>query len=127
MTINSSDIDGFYCQCLDHYYGDYCENLIDYCSLYNVTCSNRGKCSSSGGNMTICSCFKTFSGESCEIESHEGKVRRAVSTTASIIAIISIVTVYVYVFSMDMMKYACRRKKKQKRNEKKSKNSKRNP
>jgi hypothetical protein len=114
VTTNSNSSSySYYCECASWLYtGGNCQTTIDLCELRNETCSNNGYCSvSTSNNSTQCNCYSSFSGDHCEITSKELQAVKALVSSASIIAIISIVVVYVYVITMDVLKYLCNRNK----------------
>ena len=81
----------------------HCQTRANLCR--NVTCENNGVCRAVLRNYT-CDCLgDIFSGRHCEIASTAATVLKIVAKTLGFVAIISLVTVVVFVNVMDMMKY----------------------
>jgi hypothetical protein len=95
--------EAFLCACTSGWRNDHCQTRINYC--LNVTCENQGVCRTLLGNYT-CECLgSSFSGRHCEITSTDTKIRQVVAKTFAYVAIISIVTVMIFVITLDVMKY----------------------
>lgn len=83
------------CICFSHtnksslFYGLNCENKINLCQ--NETCSGNSLCYDDGYESK-CKCFDKYSGDKCQIESKEMKVKKVVIKTSSIIAICILIT-----------------------------------
>lgn len=101
----------FKCLCDKHYSGRYCESKIDICQ--NETCSGNGRCVDAR-NQVKCDCFNMYLGDKCETKSNELKTIQAFISTASIIAIISVVLFYVCIILMDLERICKRDKNKNK-------------
>ena len=97
----------FKCACSNMFYGDLCQYKVDLCK--NRTCSGNGVCmvNSTMQNETYCDCFSLYSGADCEIESDVLKAIKAIISTASILAIIILISFYVLIVIMDITKYFC--------------------
>jgi hypothetical protein len=94
----------FDCNCISGYDGLHCELVSDMCK--NITCENRGRCFSSLLSWS-CECLSSslYSGKYCEYESAQLKFKRAASKTCAIIAIIAIISLFLFVIIMDILKY----------------------
>ena len=96
-------VDSFQCSCGSGWEGIHCQSRTNLCR--NVTCQNRGICRGALNNYT-CECLGDgFSGPHCETASTTTTVRTVVSKTFGYVAIVSLVTVVVFVTVMDVMKY----------------------
>lgn len=109
----------FKCSCSQRYYGTYCEKIKkDYCT--NKTCSQNGFCffieTSEEGE---CRCFRFFSGKNCEIESNDIKTIKKIISTATIIAIVTIILCLSSFILMDILSILIRKNNKIKPIEKK--------
>ena len=89
----------FECLCDKYYKGEYCETKIDICQ--NETCSGSGKCYDVN-NEAKCDCFNMYLGDRCGTKSNELRTIQAFISTASIIAIITVVLFYVCIILMDL-------------------------
>jgi hypothetical protein len=107
ITNPNTNTTTFNCSCSNMYYGDLCQYEVDLCT--NRTCSNNGMCTvnSTMKNETYCDCFSLYSGADCEIESEALKTIKAIITTASIIAITTLISFYALILLMDITKYFC--------------------
>ncbi|XP_063710939.1 protocadherin Fat 1-like isoform X6 [Symsagittifera roscoffensis] len=56
----------FYCQCLDGFFGTYCENDINECVFSDPVCKNGGTCENTPGAYK-CNCGSQYSGRNCEV------------------------------------------------------------
>lgn len=92
----------FRCECGSIYEGIYCQIKKDICQ--NETCSKKGNCVDVE-NKPKCSCFSLYFGDKCEIESNEKKIIKSVVSTASIIAIITLVIFYLSCFCCDLSSF----------------------
>ncbi|CAF1012454.1 unnamed protein product [Brachionus calyciflorus] len=100
----------FKCECSSNYYdGDFCEKEIDLCQ--NETCSSQGRCTVQN-QKSKCICFKSFYGDKCQNESYELIVTKRIIKTASIIAIIVLVTFFLILILFDITNIFCPSKKK---------------
>ncbi len=97
--MNNTDFD---CNCTQGRVGIHCELLIDYCT--NITCLNRGVCSSLPLNYT-CECLPTSSGRHCEYLITNLRIRQYVSKSVGFIAIIFLCTSAGYIISLDILTY----------------------
>jgi hypothetical protein len=83
--------------------GIYCERKVNYCQ--NVTCQNRGVCRPLFRNYT-CEYFgKSFSGRHCEITASSIVVHQMACKSFGYIAIFALITVFMFVVIMDVLKY----------------------
>lgn len=105
----ASDNFDFYCECPDNYHGKRCEFEVDVCQ--NETCSNHGICKKRL-NLPECDCFYLYSGKNCETEMPEKKLIDMAVSFSSIVAIIILVSFYVFIFLNDIATYfgKCKRK-----------------
>ena len=100
---NGTSKSNFNCSCSSDWTGDRCERKFDYC--HNITCKNGGSCRPLVGNFT-CDCpTEDYSGEFCENLSPKIKVLQLVSKSFAFVAILSIVSVAIFVIVMDVLKY----------------------
>jgi lipopolysaccharide/colanic/teichoic acid biosynthesis glycosyltransferase len=106
----------YYCECDRYYYGRNCEQKINICE--NETCSNHGICKDIN-HEAKCECFKSYSGDKCEIESDEKKTIEKVVSTATIIAIITIISLFLLVLAVDILNCVLFKRKKNSSNKKK--------
>ena len=95
----------FACHCVPGWQGEHCETLADHC--VNGTCQNHGVCQSLPSTDYVCHCLSdSYTGRHCELVTHRIENLRRVSQSLGYIAIISLVTVAVFVMIMDLFKYA---------------------
>ncbi|CAF3348066.1 unnamed protein product [Rotaria socialis] len=94
----------FKCTCEPGYDGSYCELVDNMC--INITCENNGVCFSSHLEWK-CRCLDSslYSGKYCEMKSASLKIKQALSKSFASIAIAAIITVFLFVFIMDILKY----------------------
>lgn len=98
-TINKYD---FECDCQYPYYGKRCTSRLNLC--LNSTCiSNQGMCFINGSQI-MCKCYTGYSGNNCEIISTGVKVIKAVSTGSAVVAILILVSFFIFIISMDVSK-----------------------
>jgi hypothetical protein len=78
--------------------------MIDMCA--NITCQNKGICISSYPSWK-CECINEayYYGEYCEHKHTSLIVRQVLSKSFASIAIIAIVSVFLFVITMDVLKY----------------------
>lgn len=102
-TCISSEIEqGKYkCFCQRGFTGELCE--INQ-SCLNVTCLNSGQCIEGNGNYT-CMCGNYFSGRHCEIKNDDLIILEKVSSSISVFGIAMIVTYFLIIISMDVMRF----------------------
>ena len=70
----------FECECVEHFEGRHCENIVDYCSPEN--CLNGGVCEPEFGGFT-CICNEGFTGTNCEVVQTTTKLTTTATTTTS--------------------------------------------
>jgi hypothetical protein len=99
VDIISNTTYDFECQCGSFSFGLYCENQIDVCE--NETCSLNGRCVDMN-KQPVCECFKSYSGEHCQIESSTIKAIKATRLTTSLLAILIIVSFYLLFILLDL-------------------------
>jgi len=64
--------DQYRCDCAQGYEGVNCENQINFCEKYSVTCKNGGTCSSDFSSFSYnCQCLPGFEGKLCEVNIDE--------------------------------------------------------
>ena len=109
-----SDLSYYICDCGSFYEGVNCETKIDICQ--NETCSSHGKCIDDK-NVPKCVCFSLYEGTYCEITSQSLKTIQSIISTCSIIAILTLISLYLFFIVMDIIriffmkeKYVPRRK-----------------
>ena len=93
----------FECQCTQGWTGKHCEQLIDFCS--NAPCLNKGLCQSIFLDYK-CHCLTGSSGRHCEQMSTGHVVRQYIAKSFAYVAIIALLLVAVFVFILDVLKYA---------------------
>ncbi|CAF1078056.1 unnamed protein product [Brachionus calyciflorus] len=99
----------FKCECLSDYYGgEFCEQELDLCQ--NVTCSSQGRCLVQN-HKPRCICYSSYHGEKCQFESNEGKIRKQIIKTASIIAIIILISFFLILIGIDLCSFLNKPKK----------------
>ena len=86
------------CQCSSYYYGPNCQYTLNVCA--NETCSSNGICSDVSHSAS-CKCFYLTSGIKCENVDLRLVIIRAVISTSTVIAIISIICFYGYFILSD--------------------------
>ncbi|CAF1979453.1 unnamed protein product [Rotaria magnacalcarata] len=94
----------FECRCEPGYDGSYCELVQNMC--INITCKNNGVCFSSHLEWK-CRCLdpSLYSGQYCEQKSALLQMKQALSKSFASVAIAAIITVVLFVFIMDILKY----------------------
>lgn len=112
-TYNSSSKEyNFTCRCGKFHYGSRCENKIDLCA--NRTCSGNGRCVVNSSYVPACECYKMFSGINCEVQTPALLKIRQVISTASIIAIATLVLTYLIIIIMDLHSFFTNKRQKPK-------------
>lgn len=101
--LNSSS-SSYYCSCQENYYGQNCEKKVNIC--VNETCSGNGVCKDVG-NLPVCQCFALYSGTYCEVVSSQQKTIKTVTSTASIIAIVTLALFYSLIVLSDVLNLFC--------------------
>ena len=124
--LNQSNTE-FLCICVADWMGIHCETIVNYCQ--NITCQNNGVCRSLFGDYK-CECLgDSYSGRHCEITKNTIYILQIVSKSFASIAIIFIISVFVFVGTLDVLKHVfhidpvekcCCRSKRQKRGQKKN-------
>ena len=93
----------FLCQCEEGWTGTYCETKINYCD--NVKCQNNGVCRPLFRSYR-CECLgDSFSGQHCEIVAKKIQIYQIASKSFAYIAIITMVSVAMFIVIMDILKY----------------------
>ena len=91
------------CHCAKGWEGIWCERRINYCK--NITCQNRGLCRSILLDYR-CECLgDSFSGRHCEIVARKIIFLRIFAKFVACIAIIIIISFFLFIFMMDGLKY----------------------
>jgi hypothetical protein len=90
----------FKCDCMETFAGKHCEIPLDICE--NVTCSSNGYCVKEE-NKPVCKCFYLYSGLLCEFEANSRRIIRGVITSSTIIAIVTVLSVYLLVVFNDFV------------------------
>jgi hypothetical protein len=99
-NISNSD---YLCVCEEGWTGIQCESMVNYCQ--NVTCKNNGVCRPLF-RAYKCECLGTsYSGGHCEITASSLTIRQIVAKSFGYIAIIFIISVFVFVGTLDVLKY----------------------
>ena len=94
----------FHCDCKAGYDGIRCELKENMCA--NITCENNGVCFSSYPTWTcVCLDSSLYSGTYCETKSTALLVRQVLSKSFASIAITAIILVFLFVITMDVLKY----------------------
>ena len=94
----------FHCDCKAGYDGIRCQSKEDMCA--NITCANRGVCFSSYPTWTcVCLDSSLYHGTYCEEKSNALLVRQVLSKSFASIAITAIIVVFLFVITMDVLKY----------------------
>jgi hypothetical protein len=76
---------------------------MNYCQ--NITCENNGVCRPLFMNYS-CECLgESYSGRHCEIIANKMVVREIVSKSFGYIAILSLISVALFIITMDVLKY----------------------
>jgi hypothetical protein len=102
-TCNETSNTTFNCGCADGWEGIYCETEMNYCQ--NITCENNGVCRPLFMNYS-CECLgESYSGRHCEIIANKMVVREIVSKSFGYIAILSLISVALFIITMDVLKY----------------------
>lgn len=118
----------YQCKCVEGYYGNRCEYEEDICE--DNKCENGALClsfiASNFNNQTNttttitandinyfvhlykCECTSYFYGEHCETPYYSYLIVKNVSKTLGIASIVSLVSLYLYIFIMDFTKYYCK-------------------
>jgi hypothetical protein len=100
LNISNSD---YLCVCAEGWTGIQCEAMVNYCQ--NVTCKNNGVCRPLF-RAYKCECLGTsYSGGHCEITASSLTIRQIVAKSFGYIAIIFIISVFVFVGTLDVLKY----------------------
>ncbi|CAF4071515.1 unnamed protein product [Adineta steineri] len=94
----------YVCICPDGYTGTHCETLINMC--FNITCENKGLCIPSLLSWS-CHCLSPtlYSGTYCEDISTALAVKQILSKSFVSVAIAAITAVFIFVVTMDILKY----------------------
>jgi hypothetical protein len=93
----------FLCTCSQDWTGIHCETKINYCA--NITCKNNGVCRSLSNNYQ-CECLtSSYSGRYCEITATGLITRQTISKSFAYIVIIFLISVLVFVITLDVLKY----------------------
>ena len=87
------------CDCGETFVGKNCEIPVDICE--NKTCSSNGICIKKE-IKPFCKCFNFYSGESCELEAFKRKLIRNIITSSTIIAIVTILCLFMWVVFNDL-------------------------
>ena len=83
--------------------GRHCEKKVDYCA--NVTCKNGGLCRGLLRDYK-CECVSaSHSGRLCETVANSLIVRKAVGTSLGYTALLSVLSLTVFIVVMDVLKY----------------------
>jgi len=100
LNISNSD---YLCVCEEGWTGIQCEAMVNYCQ--NVTCKNNGVCRPLFRDFK-CECLSSsYSGLYCEITTGSLVARKLVAKSIGYIAIIFIISVFVFVGTLDVLKY----------------------
>lgn len=92
----------YYCDCGQYYEGIFCQTKIDVCK--NETCSRQGSCIDVD-NQPKCVCFNSYLGDKCDTLSESLKTTKRVVTTASVIAILTLIALYSSFVLCDIHKF----------------------
>lgn len=92
----------FECKCQHPFSGKRCGLRANLCA--NRTCSKQGACKMNN-TMTYCHCYSGHSGNDCEILSQKTVLKKAVSNTAAVIAILMISSFAAFVVISDVFGY----------------------
>ena len=97
--------DDTHCVCDQHWEGNLCGIMKDYCS--QVECLNGGRCRKTLGNWS-CECMEEFYyGERCEITRTKMIILSVVSKSFAFVAILAVASLFIFVIVMDFLKYVC--------------------
>jgi hypothetical protein len=100
LNISNSD---YLCVCEEGWTSSQCEIMVNYCQ--NVTCKNNGVCRPLFRDFK-CECLSSsYSGLYCEITAGSLVARKLVAKSIGYIAIIFIISVFVFVGTLDVLKY----------------------
>ena len=112
---NITDISNptYFCECDKYYEGSVCQNKIDLCQ--NQTCSKQGNCIEVN-NEPVCSCHYLFEGSNCESESQTLKTVKSLISTASVIAILTIVFFYSLIIASDVLNIFIKKNRREEKN-----------
>ena len=91
----------YYCSCSKYYTGSLCETKIDICQ--NESCSGQGKCYDLN-NEPVCKCYNSYFGNKCEKMSETLVTTKKIISTASYIAMSLIISFYLTIVSMDLLR-----------------------
>ncbi len=92
-----------FCQCTSGWEDDHCQTMINYCA--DITCLNNGVCRPILLDYQ-CECLdESYTGRHCEIQSNKIIVLQVLSKSVGYIAIVAILTVAIFIFVMDVLKY----------------------
>ena len=103
-----NNITSFTCTCQDKFRGDRCEIISLDALCANFTCSSYGYCDINAQTYEAsCKCYSGYSGVQCEIESQNIKSIKSAITSASIIAILILISFYLLIILLDLSNYFC--------------------
>ena len=91
-----------------------CQNKIDLCQ--NQTWSKQGSCIEFN-NEPVCSCHYLFEGSNCESESQTLKTVKSLISTASVIAILTIVFFYSIFIASDILNIFIKKNRSEEKNQ----------
>lgn len=102
MSIN--DEATFQCNCTSGYEEPYCNTTTNMCK--DIVCENGAICQSDHKSWK-CECLGSslYSGLYCQDKSFELIAKEILSKSFSVIAILSIAALFLFVFTMDVLKY----------------------
>jgi len=92
----------FDCDCVDGYDGTHCELVTNMCT--NIRCLNNGLCMPSYLSWS-CRCLDSTYGKYCENKLASLIIKQALSKSFASIAITAITVVFIFVITMDILKY----------------------
>jgi hypothetical protein len=102
-TCNETSNTTFICLCKTGWHGIHCETKINYCE--NITCFNKGVCQPSFLTFT-CRCVDdNYSGQYCEVTSNQMVIHQRISKSFAYIAIIAIISMIMFIVTLDGLKY----------------------
>jgi hypothetical protein len=91
------------CTCSSGWQGNRCQTKVNFCE--NVTCFNNGVCRPFLLNYT-CECLdNSYSGQYCETTITKIVIYQTVAKSFACIAITAIVSVFIFIIVMDVLKY----------------------